>query len=158
MSDAALPPEETTLHEPPTPGAGSGSDVERQAEQEAEEAAERAPRPGGFPLEDDGMPSVEVMREAMKAVMDPEIGYNVVDLGLLYEITKASDGRVHVTMTLTSMGCPLTELIDQQVSVVLGSLPGVEDVTVDFTFTPPWSPDMISDEVRLELQAMGMNV
>ncbi|MBW3576592.1 MAG: metal-sulfur cluster assembly factor [Actinobacteria bacterium] len=104
------------------------------------------------------MPSVEVMREAMKAVMDPEIGYNVVDLGLLYEITKASDGRVHVTMTLTSMGCPLTELIDQQVSVVLGSLPGVEDVTVDFTFTPPWSPEMISDEVRLELQAMGMNV
>ena len=110
------------------------------------------------PVEADGMPPVGVLREAMKAVIDPEIGYNVVDLGLVYDITKDEDGLVRISMTLTSMGCPLTELIHQQCTVVLGSLPGVHDVDVDFTFDPPWSPEMMSEDVREELRAMGMNV
>ncbi|MBW3561490.1 MAG: metal-sulfur cluster assembly factor [Actinobacteria bacterium] len=104
------------------------------------------------------MPSTGTLREAMKAVIDPEIGYNVVDLGLVYDVEKDRPGHVQVTMTLTSMGCPLTELIHQQVSVILGTLPGVEEVDVEFTFTPPWSPEMMSEDVRLELRAMGMNV
>jgi metal-sulfur cluster biosynthetic enzyme len=120
--------------------------------------APAAPPGGGIEVEDDGLPSPDTMREAMKAVMDPELGYNVVDLGLLYDIEKQDDGHVQVTMTLTTMGCPLTELIHQQVSVVLGSLPGVRSVDVEFTFSPPWSPAMMSDEVRDELRAMGMNV
>ena len=109
-------------------------------------------------IEDDGMPSTHTLREAMKAVIDPEIGYNVVDLGLVYDVEKDRPGHVQVTMTLTSMGCPLTELIHQQVSVILGTLPGVEEVDVEFTFTPPWSPEMMSEDVRLELRAMGMQV
>ncbi len=113
----------------------------------------------GFPVETeaDGMPSEESLRQALKAVMDPEIGINIVDLGLLYEIAKG-DGHVDIRMTLTTMGCPLTELIHQQCTMVLTTLPGVESVDVDFVFSPPWSTDMISDDAKEELRAMGFNV
>ena len=108
-------------------------------------------------VEDDGMPSEANIREALKAVVDPEIGINIVDLGLVYDIEKA-DGRIDLRMTLTTMGCPLTELIHQQCSLVLTRLPGVEQVEVDFVFSPPWSTDMMSDEAKEELRAMGFNV
>jgi metal-sulfur cluster biosynthetic enzyme len=108
-------------------------------------------------VEDDGMPSEADLREALKAVVDPEIGINIVDLGLVYDIDKA-DGRIDLRMTLTTMGCPLTELIHQQCSLVLTRLPGVEQVEVDFVFSPPWSTDMMSDEAKEELRAMGFNV
>jgi metal-sulfur cluster biosynthetic enzyme len=130
------------------------------ATDEASEAAE-AEAQGAFadvPLDDDGMPTTEAMREALKAVLDPEIGINIVDLGLLYEVSKDGKGRVDVEMTLTTMGCPLTELLHQQCTLVLTRLPGVEEVEVNFVFSPPWSTEMISDEARLELQAMGFNV
>jgi metal-sulfur cluster biosynthetic enzyme len=112
---------------------------------------------GDMPLEDDGMPTAESLRTALKAVMDPEIGINIVDLGLVYDVAK-SEGHVSVEMTLTSMGCPLTELIHQQCTLVLTRLPGVEHVDVNFVFSPPWSTDMISDEAKDELRAMGFNV
>ncbi len=111
-----------------------------------------------LPLEDDGMPSSDALFNALRAVVDPEIGYNIVDLGLVYEVLKPERGHVHVRMTLTTMGCPLTEVIHQQCSVILGAMPGVDHVDVEFTFTPPWSTDMIADYVREELRAMGMNV
>lgn len=107
--------------------------------------------------DDDGMPIEEALRSALRAVLDPEIGLSIVDLGLVYGIEK-SDGRVDVEMTLTSLGCPLTELIHQQVTLVLTRLPGVEEVGVEFVFTPPWSTEMISDEARDELRAMGFMV
>ncbi len=109
-------------------------------------------------LEDDGMPKASELENALRAVIDPEIGYNIVDLGLVYEVTKPDPGEVHVLMTLTSMGCPLTEIIHQQCSVIMGAMPGVEHVDVEFTFSPPWSPAMMADYVREELRAMGMNV
>lgn len=109
-------------------------------------------------LEDDGMPKAPELENALRAVIDPEIGYNIVDLGLVYEVTKPAPGEVHVLMTLTSMGCPLTEIIHQQCSVIMGAMPGVEHVDVEFTFSPPWSPAMMADYVREELRAMGMNV
>jgi metal-sulfur cluster biosynthetic enzyme len=118
-----------------------------------------APHPfADLPLEDDGMPAAGALRNALRAVIDPEIGYNIVDLGLVYEVTKPQRGVVHVLMTLTSMGCPLTEIIHQQCSVIMGAMPGVDSVQVEFTFTPPWSTSMIEDYVREELRAMGMNV
>jgi metal-sulfur cluster biosynthetic enzyme len=114
---------------------------------------------GGFSVdvESDGMPTEDAIRTALKAVVDPEIGINIVDLGLVYEIAKA-DETVNVQMTLTSMGCPLTELIHQQCTMILTRLPGVEHVEVDFVFSPPWTTDMISDDAREELRAMGFNV
>ncbi|MDQ3610474.1 MAG: metal-sulfur cluster assembly factor [Actinomycetota bacterium] len=107
--------------------------------------------------DDDGMPTEEAIRSALRAVLDPEIGLSIVDLGLVYGVEK-SDGKVDVEMTLTSLGCPLTELIHQQVTLVLTRLPGVEEVGVEFVFTPPWSTEMISDEARDELRAMGFMV
>ena len=111
-----------------------------------------------LPLEEDGMPAGEHLFNALRAVVDPEIGYNIVDLGLVYDVTKPERGYAHVLMTLTTMGCPLTEVIHQQCSVILGAMPGVDHVDVEFTFSPPWSTDMMSDYVREELRAMGMNV
>ncbi len=121
--------------------------------------AERSSHPfDDLPLEEDGMPSSQDLMNGLRAVVDPEIGYNIVDLGLVYEVTKPRRGHAHVLMTLTSMGCPLTEVIHQQCSVILGAMPGVDHVDVEFTFTPPWSTDMIADYVREELRAMGMNI
>ncbi len=123
------------------------------------EDARPTPHPfADLPLDEDGMPSTEALTNALRAVIDPEIGYNIVDLGLVYEVTKPQRGQVHVLMTLTSIGCPLSEIIHQQCSVIMGAMPGVDVVEVEFTFTPPWSTDKIADYVREELRAMGMNV
>ncbi len=124
----------------------------------AEDAAAPAHPFADLPLDDDGMPTSEALKNALRAVIDPEIGYNIVDLGLVYEVTKPQRGEVHVLMTLTSIGCPLSEIIHQQCSVIMGAMPGVDVVNVEFTFTPPWSTDKIADYVREELRAMGMNV
>jgi metal-sulfur cluster biosynthetic enzyme len=124
----------------------------------SEDAPRRSHPFADLPLEDDGMPAAQALHNALRAVIDPEIGYNIVDLGLVYEVTKPKRGVAHVLMTLTTMGCPLTEVIHQQCSVILGAMPGVDHVEVEFTFSPPWSTDMIADYVREELRAMGMHV
>jgi len=124
----------------------------------ADEAPARPHPFADLPLDEDGMPSTEALTNALRAVIDPEIGYNIVDLGLVYEVTKPQRGQVHVLMTLTSIGCPLSEIIHQQCSVIMGAMPGVDVVDVEFTFTPPWSTEKIADYVREELRAMGMNV
>jgi metal-sulfur cluster biosynthetic enzyme len=111
----------------------------------------------GVELDDRGYPTPEAMRTALKAVLDPEIGINIVDLGLVYGV-EAAEGVAHVTMTLTTMGCPLTELLHQQCTLVLARLPNIDDVEVEFTFSPPWSTDMMSPEATEELRAMGFNV
>jgi metal-sulfur cluster biosynthetic enzyme len=142
----------------------TGHDVDALEEQRrANEAATESDEPQDGPfadlaLEDDGMPASSDLENGLRAVIDPEIGYNIVDLGLVYEVSKPDPGEVHVLMTLTSMGCPLTEIIHQQCSVILGAMPGVEHVDVEFTFSPPWSPAMMAEYVREELRAMGMNV
>ena len=105
-----------------------------------------------------GLPTEGSMREALKAVMDPEIGIDIVNLGLLYDVSVDDDGKAYVQMTLTTMGCPLTELIHQQVTLVLTRLPGIAEADVEFVFSPPWSTEMISEEARDELRAMGFNV
>lgn len=136
-----------------------GSVAEQAMALADEDPADDPPRAfGDLELGEDGMPEPEDLRNALRAVMDPEIGYNIVDLGLVYEVTKPEQGQVHVLMTLTSMGCPLTEVIHEQCSVILGAMPGVDSVDVEFTFSPPWDPSMMTDHVRDELRAMGMNV
>lgn len=125
-------------------------------------AAAGKPVPGDMfsdlELEDDGMPSVELLRGALRAIIDPEIGYNIVDLGLVYTVTKPQRGQVTVEMTLTSIGCPLADVIDAQVRMVLLALPGVDIVDLRFTFTSPWNTTMITDWVKEELVAMGMRL
>ena len=128
-------------------------------ETDAEFDAKQAQPFGDVALDEHGLPTDEALNTALRAVMDPEIGINVVDLGLVYGYDKTPEtGKVNVVMTLTSMGCPLTELIHQQVTLILTRLPGVKEADVEFTFSPPWSTDMISDEAREELRAMGFSV
>jgi len=93
--------------------------------------------------------------EALKVVTDPEIGVDVVNLGLIYGID-IDGSNVKVRMTLTSMGCPATGLLEFQAKEAVGTVDGVEDVAVEFTFDPPWNPDKMSEEGRDMLQALGL--
>ena len=88
--------------------------------------------------------------EALREVYDPELHYNIVDLGLVYDIDVA-DGDVHVLMTLTTPACPIGPMIIEQVQELLGIMPGIKDVDVEFTFEPPWTPEMMTDEARADL-------
>lgn len=92
----------------------------------------------------------EIAREALKDVYDPEINYNIVDLGLVYNID-VEDGNVKVLMTLTTPACPIGPMIEEQIQENLMLLPGVKDVEVEFTFDPSWNPTMISEEARADL-------
>ena len=91
------------------------------------------------------------VREGLKNVYDPEIGINIVDLGLVYDADIAESGDVLVTMTLTSLGCPLGPVIVQEVTNALKDLPGIGDVDVKLVWSPAWSPDMMSEDARDEL-------
>jgi metal-sulfur cluster biosynthetic enzyme len=91
---------------------------------------------------------------ALKGVIDPELGINVVDLGLVYGV-EINEGVVRVEMTLTSPGCPLAGLIDQMVKSAVGKLKGVERVELELVWDPPWIPAMMSEEVREEFGVGG---
>jgi metal-sulfur cluster biosynthetic enzyme len=96
----------------------------------------------------------EEVWEVLKVVTDPEIGIDVVNLGLVYGID-IDDSNVKIRMTLTSMGCPATGLIEFQAKEAVGTVDGVDNVEVEFSFDPPWSPDRMTEEGRDMLQAMG---
>ncbi len=89
--------------------------------------------------------------EAIKSVYDPEIPVNVYDLGLIYGVTINPDRTVNISMTLTTPNCPAAGFLPGQVEMRVRHVPGVEDALVDITFDPPYSPDMMSDEAKLEL-------
>jgi len=101
-------------------------------------------------------PSIDDLTEAMRDVVDPELGINVVDLGLLYGIT-VDDGKVAtIDMTLTSAACPLTDVIEDQTKAALGTF--VDEVRINWVWMPPWGPDKITDDGREQLRALGFNV
>ena len=87
----------------------------------------------------------EDVLEALRDVYDPEIPVNIVDLGLVYEVAVA-DADVEVQMTLTFAGCGMGPYIAQQAECRLAEVEGIEDITVDLVFDPPWTPDMITEE------------
>jgi metal-sulfur cluster biosynthetic enzyme len=95
-------------------------------------------------------PSSEQVREALKAVIDPELGINIVDLGLIYDVEVDEDDVLTIRYTLTTMGCGLGPLIEQGITEVATSLP-VKDVRTELVFRPPWSPDMMSAETKAQL-------
>lgn len=134
----------------------SAADGEKAAEQnaaDAEAAAEEA-----IPLkavDDIGRATAEDVREALHQVIDPELGIDVVDLGLVYGIEIDELGRAIITMTLTTPACPLTDLIEDQCASVLAGL--VEEFRIDWTWSPRWTLDMITPEGREQLAAIGFN-
>jgi metal-sulfur cluster biosynthetic enzyme len=124
-----------------------------------------APTPAGTtapaaPLTDVEKAALEDIEEAMRDVVDPELGINVVDLGLVYGIHVADDNTVTLDMTLTSAACPLTDVIEDQTRSALVDGPDglVADVTINWVWMPPWGPDKITDEGREQLRALGFNV
>jgi metal-sulfur cluster biosynthetic enzyme len=92
----------------------------------------------------------------MHDVVDPELGINVVDLGLVYDVTVGEDNVAIVDMTLTSAACPLTDVIEDQTRAALDGL--VDDFRINWVWMPPWGPDKITDDGREMLRALGFNV
>lgn len=99
---------------------------------------------------DSADPIVAAVRSALSTVEDPELGLDIVSLGLVYAI-EHEDGRVRVVHTLTSMGCPLGPVIERDIAEALAGLDGVESVEVALVFEPPWSPEKMSDDARFLL-------
>ena len=99
---------------------------------------------------------VAAIEEALRDVIDPELGINVVDLGLLYGVSIETDGTVVLDMTLTSAACPLTDMIEEQAQQALAPL--APSSRVQWVWLPPWGPDKITPEGREQLRALGFNV
>jgi metal-sulfur cluster biosynthetic enzyme len=123
--------EESTEVESPETGLGPGS------------AADDSSEAGG--------PDRDAIVEALKNVYDPELGLNIVDLGLVYEIDAHSDGGVDIQYSLTTMGCPIGPMIEDQMRSFLQGIPGVGEVRPEFVLRPPWTPEMMSDEAKAAL-------
>jgi metal-sulfur cluster biosynthetic enzyme len=110
----------------------------------------------GGPLDGQRAVSDDDVTEAMKDVVDPELGINVVDLGLVYGVTVEEDQNAVIDMTLTSAACPLTDVIEDQTRQALEGL--VNDFRINWVWMPPWGPDKITDDGREQLRALGFNV
>ncbi len=105
--------------------------------------------------------TVEDVTEAMKDVVDPELGINVVDLGLVYGVHLDEHSNAVLDMTLTSAACPLTDVIEEQTRAALTGGPGgglVSDFRINWVWLPPWGPDKITDDGRDQLRSLGFNV
>ena len=89
--------------------------------------------------------------EALKTVRDPEIPMDLVELGLIYELIVKKGGIVYVEMTLTTPACPVAASMPGEVEAAIRAVPGVSDVRVKLVWTPPWTPELMSEEARLEL-------
>ncbi|BDA63178.1 hypothetical protein MANAM107_00120 [Actinomyces capricornis] len=96
------------------------------------------------------------VEEALRDVIDPELGINVVDLGLLYGVSIEPEGTVVLDMTLTTAACPLTDVIEEQAQQALVGL--ADQVRIQWVWLPPWGPDKITPEGREQLRALGFNV
>jgi metal-sulfur cluster biosynthetic enzyme len=110
----------------------------------------------GQPADDSARPSIEDLEEALKDVVDPELGINVVDLGLIYGLHLADDNTLTIDMTLTSAACPLTDVIEDQTETALEGL--VESFAINWVWMPPWGMEKITDDGRDQLRALGFNV
>ena len=91
------------------------------------------------------------VEDALKSVHDPEIPVNIYDLGLIYDVDRQQNGNVYVTMSLTAPGCPVAGEMPGQVARALASVEGVGEVSVELVWSPPWTPDRMSDDAKLAL-------
>ena len=122
---------------------GRGRDVSAGSEAAAETA---------------GLPSKEALLEALKVVKDPEIPVNVVDLGLIYNVDVKAGGEVDIDMTLTSMGCPVQDMIQADAELACMQVEGVSKVNVEFVWSPPWSPAKMSEDGKKQMRMFGFNL
>ncbi len=94
--------------------------------------------------------------EALKEVIDPELGVNIYDLGLIYDLNKAEDESLLINMTLTSAGCPLTDVIEEQTAAALDGV--VEAFRINWVWMPPWGPERITEDGKEQMRAIGFSI
>jgi metal-sulfur cluster biosynthetic enzyme len=117
---------------------------------QTQETAGSAPEPEAAPSTA-GPASEQAIMDALKHVVDPELGINIVDLGLVYDVDVSEDGTIHIEYTLTTMGCPIGPLIEHQMQSFLENVPGVTSVDAEMVLRPPWTPEMMSEEAKAAL-------
>jgi len=123
-------------------------------EQATSEAAQvsTASNEGATDGASNGGPATEqAVLDALKHVVDPELGINIVDLGLVYDVDISESGAIHIEYTLTTMGCPIGPLIEQQMQSFLAGVPGVGSVEPEMVLRPAWTPEMMSEEAKAAL-------
>ncbi|WP_373886451.1 metal-sulfur cluster assembly factor [Sinomonas sp. ASV322] len=103
-----------------------------------------------------GQTSLEDVEERLKDVIDPELGVNVVDLGLVYGLEYGEDGALLISMTLTTAACPLTDILEEQVGQALDGV--VDEWRLNWVWMPPWGPDRITEDGRDQMRALGFNI
>ena len=134
--------------------------VEQRFGAPASNEAEQAPAPtrqiDGTDVVEQGSLAADNVLEALKDVIDPELGINIVDLGLVYGVVIGPENQVRLDMTLTSAACPLTDLIEEQAQQALSLI--ADKVRIQWVWLPPWGPDKITPEGREQLRALGFNV
>jgi metal-sulfur cluster biosynthetic enzyme len=94
--------------------------------------------------------------EALKDVIDPELGVNIVDLGLIYGLLKSEDGALLINMTLTSAGCPLTDVLEEQTGQALDGI--VDAYRINWVWMPPWGPERITEDGKEQMRAIGFSI
>jgi Predicted metal-sulfur cluster biosynthetic enzyme len=95
--------------------------------------------------------SEQMVFETLKSVFDPELGINIVDLGLVYEVKVDAEGGIDIEYTLTTMGCPIGPLIEDQMRALLAEVPGTGEIRPEMVLRPAWTPEMMSDEAKAAL-------
>lgn len=116
------------------------------------DANEGTSSPAGEGSSSNGGTLEEEVLESLKNVIDPELGINIVDLGLVYDVA-IDDRTLRVEYTLTTMGCPIGPLIESQMRQMVSGIEGVDDFEAEMVFSPPWTPDKMSEEAKA---ALGM--
>ena len=139
---------DTELRADTAGSAAAGSAVAGSAVADSAAGTAAASAGAGLELED--------VLEAMRDVVDPELGVNVVDLGLVYGVNVGEDRVATIDMTLTSAACPLTDVIEDQTRDALEGL--VSDFRINWVWMPPWGPEKITEDGREQLRALGFNV
>jgi metal-sulfur cluster biosynthetic enzyme len=126
--------------------------IQNEPQLEVEETPAEAAADSGVPVKEEAGDLEKQVIEALKQVDDPELGINIVDLGLVYNVAIEGDA-VHVTYTLTTMGCPIGPLIETQIKQMIEPIDGIDRVEAEMVLTPPWTPDKMSEEAKA---ALGM--
>jgi FeS assembly SUF system protein len=143
----AVPP--AVAEEEPVEAGGETTDFERKRDYLAGFLAQKANEEPG--AADPGADLYERVIAALQEIYDPEIPVNIYDLGLIYEVKVSADGDAKVVMTLTTPHCPVAESMPGEVELRVLSVPGVRDAEVELVWDPPWDPQKMSDEAKLEL-------
>ncbi|MFI6430762.1 metal-sulfur cluster assembly factor [Rhodococcus oryzae] len=134
------------------------ANAESTEDQAVQDSAPAADEQAVIELTPDQQAVVDELEEAMRDVVDPELGINVVDLGLVYGISVDAEDVAIVDMTLTSAACPLTDVIEEQARGALVKSGLVNDLKINWVWMPPWGPDKITEDGRDQLRALGFTV